>query len=125
MLGFFYGDIVGLEGASGLRSDQPCRRRVGKGDEFNKAAPAPPAPAAPAPAAGENGARPADEPPTPPAGEGAEAGAGDPAPGEGAVPRPAASKPGRRPRMKNKASMSLSKSLCARFEHSRARNKQF
>ena len=90
MLGYFYGDIVGLEGASGLRSDQPCRRRVGKGDEFNKAAPAPPAPAAPAPAAGENGARPADEPPTPPAGEGAEAGAGDPAPGEGAVPRPAA-----------------------------------
>ena len=90
MLGFFYGDIVGLEGASGLRSDQPCRRRVGKGDEFNKAAPAPPAPAAPAPAAGENGARPADELPTPPAGEGDEAGAGDPAPGEGAVPRPAA-----------------------------------
>ena len=49
MLGYFYGDIVGLEGASGLRSDQPCRRRVGKGDEFNKTAPAPPAPAAPAP----------------------------------------------------------------------------
>ena len=44
MLGYFYGDIVGLEGASGLRSDQPCRRRVGKGDEFDKAAPAPPAP---------------------------------------------------------------------------------
>ena len=38
MLGFFYGDIVGLEGASGLRSDQPGRRRVGKGDEFNNAA---------------------------------------------------------------------------------------
>ena len=37
MLGFFYGDIVGLEGASGLRSDQPCRRRVGE-DEFNNAA---------------------------------------------------------------------------------------
>ena len=86
MLGSFYGDIVGLEGASGLRSDQPCRRLVSKGDEFIKAAPAPPspppAPAAPAPAAGkpENGARPADEPPMPPAGEGAEAG-----PGEGAV----------------------------------------
>ena len=47
--------------------------------EFNKAAqalPAPPqAPAAPAPATGENGARPANEHPTPPAGEGAEAGA--------------------------------------------------
>ena len=70
MLGYFYGDIVGLEVASGLRSDQPCRRRVGNGDEFNKAAPAPSAPAAPAPAAGENGARPADEPPTTPAGEG-------------------------------------------------------
>ena len=83
MLGYFYGDIVGLEGACGLqvRSDQPCRRRVGKGDEYNKAAPAPPAPAAPAPAAGENGARPADELPTPPAGE------GDKAP---AILRPAA-----------------------------------
>ena len=76
--------MVGFEGASALRLDQPCRRRVGKGDasEFNKAAPAPPAPAAPAPAAGENGARPADEPPAPPAGEGAEAGAGYPAPGK-------------------------------------------
>ena len=102
MLGFFYGDIMGLEGASGLHSDQPC---VGKGDEFNKAVQAPPvppqAPAAPAPAAGGNGASPAspaDEPPTPPAGKGTEAGAGDPAPGEGAVPPPAASKPGRRSR---------------------------
>ena len=38
MLGFFYGDIVGLEGASGLRSDQPGRRRVGTGDQFNNAA---------------------------------------------------------------------------------------
>ena len=47
---------------------------------------------------------------------------GDPAPGEGAVPCPAASKPGSRQWMKNKASMSLSKSLCAQFEHSRARN---
>ena len=60
MLGYFYGDIVGLEDVSGLRSDQSCRRRVSKGDELNKAAPAPPAPppapAAPAPAAGENGA---------------------------------------------------------------------
>ena len=129
MLGFFYGDIMGLEGASGLCFDQPCRRRVGKGDEFNKAVQAPPvpprAPAAPAPAAGENGASPSDEPPTLPGGEGAEAGAGDPAPGKGAVLPPAASKPGCRSRMKNKASMSLSKSLCAQFEHSRARNKQF
>ena len=86
MLGFFYGDIVGLEGASGLRSDQTGRRRVGTGDQFNNAA---------GPSAGT--------------GEGAEAGDGDPAPGVGAVPHPAASKPGRRPRMKNKASMSLSK----------------
>ena len=92
MLGYYNGDIVGLEGASGLRSDQPGRRRVGKGDEFNKAAPALPAQAAPAPAAGKNGARPADELPTPPAGEGAEAGPCNPAP----VPRPAAAKPGRR-----------------------------
>ena len=96
MLGYIYGDIVGLEGASVLRSDQPCRRRVIKGDEFNKTAPAPPASAAPAPAAGENGARHAEEPPTHPAGEGAEAGAGDPAPCEGAVPCPATSKPGSR-----------------------------
>ena len=131
MLGFFYGDIMGLEGASGLCFDQPCRRRVGKGDEFNKAVQAPPvpprAPAAPAPAAGENGASPSDEPPTLPGGEGAEAGAGNPAPGKGAVTvlPPAASKPGCRLRMKNKASMSFSKSLCARYEHSRTRNKQF
>ena len=46
------------------------------------------------------------------AGEGAEAGDGDPAPDEGAVQRLAASKPGRQQWMKNKASMSLSKSLC-------------
>ena len=36
MLGYFYGNIVGLEGASVLRSDQPCRRCVIKGDEFNR-----------------------------------------------------------------------------------------
>ena len=65
MLGYLYDDIVGLEGASGLRSDQPCRRRVSKGDEFNKAVPALPAPAAPAPAAWENGASHAHKPPTP------------------------------------------------------------
>ena len=94
-LGYVYGDIVGLEGVSVLRSDQPCRRRAIKGDEFIKTAPAPPASAAPAPAAGENGARPAEEPSTPPASEGAEAGAGDPAPCEGAVPCPATFKPGR------------------------------
>ena len=85
MLGYFYGDIVGLEGASGLRSDQLCRRRVSKGDEFTKAAPAPPAPAAPAPATGENGASPADEPPMPLAWEDAEAGPCYPAPCEGAL----------------------------------------
>ena len=96
LVGYVYGDIVGLDAASVLRSEQPSRRLVIKGDEFNKTAPAPPASAAPAPAAGENGARPAEEPPMPPAGEGAEAGAGDPAPCEGAVPFPATSKPGRR-----------------------------
>ena len=95
MLGYFYDDTMGLEGASGLRLDQPCRRHVSKGDEFNKTAQSSPAPAAPAPAAGENGARPANEPPTPQDCEGAEAGA-DPAPGEGAISRPATSKPGRR-----------------------------
>ena len=36
MLGHFYGYIVDLEGASGLCSDQPCRRRVSIGDEFDK-----------------------------------------------------------------------------------------
>ena len=70
---------AGLKGASGLRTDRPCRRRVGKDNEFNKAAPAPPAPppapAAPSPATGENGASPADMHLTPPASEGAEAGA--------------------------------------------------
>ena len=76
--------------------------------QLQQAALAPPAPAAPAPATGKNGARPADEPPTPQAGEGAKAGPGDPAPSEGAMQRQAASKPGSRQRMKNKASMSLS-----------------
>ena len=28
MLGYSYGDVVGLQDASVLRSDQPCRRRV-------------------------------------------------------------------------------------------------
>ena len=65
MLGYFYGDIVGSEDASVLRFDQPCRRPFIKGDEFNKTAQAPQASAAPAPAAGENGASPTDEPPTP------------------------------------------------------------
>ena len=87
------------------------RRRVSKGDEFNKAAPAPPAPAAPVPAAGENGARPANEPPTPPAAEGAEAGASDQREQHALhcdfYARPKAE-------MKNKASMSLScAAVCA------------
>ena len=95
MLGYVYSAyILGLEGASVLRSDQPCTRRVIKGDEFNKTAPEPLASAAPAPSAGENGARPAEEPPTPLASEGAKAGACDPAPCEGAVQCPATSKPG-------------------------------
>ena len=38
MPGFFYGDIVGLEGASRLRSDQYGRRRVGDRDQFNNVA---------------------------------------------------------------------------------------
>ena len=80
LLGYFYVDNVGLHGASVLRLDQPCRRRVIKGDEFNKTAPAPQASVAPAPAAGENGALPAGEPPTPQTSDSAEAGAGDRAP---------------------------------------------
>ena len=128
MRGFFYGDNVGLEGASGLRLDQPGRRRVGKGDKFNKAALAPllppQAPAAPAPAAGENGDCPTYEPP---ASEGAFKLGGFcyPAPGEGAVQRPAASEPGCLQPGRKKTSISLSKSLCARFEHSRALNNLF
>ena len=114
-----------LEGASGLRSDQPGWRRVGKGDEFNKAAPAPQAPplapTAPARASGENGARPTDEPSTPPAG------AGDPAPCEGVVTRPAASEPGRLQLIKNKAfiayqnrcmrDLSIQEPRICKFEH--------
>ena len=48
MLGYFYGNKVGLEGASVLRTDQPCRRRIRNGDEFNKTALALQATAAPA-----------------------------------------------------------------------------
>ena len=65
MLGYFYGGIMGVAGASGLRSYQPCRWRISKGNGLNKAAQVPqarplaPALAAPAPAAGENGAYPA------------------------------------------------------------------
>ena len=95
VLGYVFGDIVGFEGASLLRSDQPCRRHVIKKDELIMTAPAPPASAAPAPAAGENGARPAEEPPTPPASEGAKAVAGDPAPCEGAAPCMATTELGR------------------------------
>ena len=39
----------GLGGCIWASFGQPCRRRISKGDEFNKAAPAQPAPAAPAP----------------------------------------------------------------------------
>ena len=39
MLGYFYGDILSLEGASGLRPDSrpalQCWRRVSKGEELN------------------------------------------------------------------------------------------
>ena len=108
MLGFFYGDFVGLGLDLGFVLTSPARGESAK--EMNSTTPPvpPPAPAAPSPAARENGDRPANEPPTPPACEGAEAGACNPAPGKGAVPHPAASKPGRRPQMKNNASMSLS-----------------
>ena len=80
-----------------------------------------------APADGENGRRAshADEPPTPLASEGAKAGACNPAPGRGAVQLLAAFKPGCWQQMNNNASMSLSNSLCERFEHSRAQNMQF
>ena len=92
---FLYGDIVGLEDffrtspAGGVSAKEMSSTKL-------RAAPAPPAPAAPAPTAGENGARPTDEPPTLSASEGAEAGAGDPAPEEGALRSTVNSKPGRR-----------------------------
>ena len=118
MLGFIYGDIVGQMWA--------CRVHLGffqtKGDEFNKAASTRTVPAT---------ARMVPAPPT-----------SHPclllvrvpklAPGilraaqaQCSAQRLLSSKPGPRQQMKDKASMSLSKSLCARFEHSRARNKQF
>ena len=62
VLGYVFGDIVGFEGASLLRSDQPCRRRVIKEDEFIMTAPAPPASAAPAQAAGDTAGRMAPSP---------------------------------------------------------------
>ena len=99
MLGYFNGDIVCLEGASGLRSDQPCRRRVDKGDEFStrlrrRRRHQPllrqqPGRMVPAPLTSFPRLRQVRVP---------KLGAGDPAPGDGAVPRPAAAKPGRRRR---------------------------
>ena len=77
-----------------LSSDQPCRRRVRKGDEFNKTALALPAPAAPVPTAAENGACSEDEPPTPTASEGAQSDACYPVPCKGTMQRPPTSKPG-------------------------------
>ena len=111
MMGYFYGDIVGLEGASGLRSDQPHRRYVSKGDELNQ----------PQPLLRQQG-RMVSAPQT-------------------SLPHlwqvrvlklaPAILCPARVPccarqHLSQAAAASLSKSsLCARFEHSRARNKQF
>ena len=100
-----------------------CMRRVGKGDEFDKAAPAPPAPLlrqqpgrmVPAPLMSFPRLRQVRVTKLAPV-----------------ILRPARAPCRARrlqarppPRMIYKASMSLSKSLCARFEHSRAPNQQF
>ena len=122
MLGYFYGDIVGFEGSCVLRSDQPCRKRVIKGDEFNRMR-RPGVSRSCAKAAGENGASVADEPPTLRVPKLAPA-----------ILRPTVTRSPCRARhllsqaaaaVKNKASMSLSKALCPRFEYSIAQNKQF
>jgi len=69
MLGNFYEDFMGLEGASGQRCGLSGKRRASKGTEFAKAAPArDPTQAEPAEAAaasGSNGAD-AEQAPTPP-----------------------------------------------------------
>ena len=87
MLSFFYEDFMGLEGASGERSENG-KRRVSRGTEFAKTAtaqPEPPPPQdAPAPAAGNNDARPPDEAQTPPVHDVAQGEAG---PAEGAAAR--------------------------------------
>ena len=86
MLTFFYEDLMGLEGASGERSENG-KRRVSSGTEFAKpgtARPDPPPP--PAEPASANPAPAADETPTPPLYEGAQGEAG---PAEGAAARTA------------------------------------
>ena len=92
MLGNFYEDFMGLEGASGQRCNLSGKRRS-KGAEFAKAAPArdPPRaePAEAAAASGSNGAD-AEKAPTPPPTADVEAGPAEAGPGEGAQPRPAA-----------------------------------
>ena len=93
MLGNFYEDFKGLEGASGQRSDLSGKLRVCRGAEFAKATPAiepPPAEQAEADAgSGGNGAN-AEQAPTPPPTE-VEAGQA-----ESAAQRPAARAPGSR-----------------------------
>ena len=39
MLGYFYEDFMGLEGASGQRSDLSGKRRISRGAAFTKATP--------------------------------------------------------------------------------------
>ena len=85
MLTFFYEDFMGLEGASGERSENG-KRRVSRGTEFARpgtARPDPPPP--PADPASTDPAPAADETPTPPLYEGAQGEAG---PAEGAAARP-------------------------------------
>ena len=81
---------MGLEGASGQRSDQSGKRRISRGTEFAKTKqaiePPPAEPAVAAPGSEDNGARANDAPTPPPAPvEGSQAEAG---PGEGAAVRP-------------------------------------
>ena len=95
MLGYFYEDFMGLEGASGQRSDLSGKRRISRGAVFAKATPAiEPTPAEQAEAdaaSGGNGAH-AKQAPTPPPTE-VKAG-----PADSAAQRPAARAPGSRRR---------------------------
>ena len=105
-----YEDFMGLEGSLGQCSDLSGKQRVSQGMEFAQTVtmpiePPPAKPAEAAPESGDNGARANDVPTPPPAPvEGSQAEAG---PGERAAVRPAAKQPP--PRMKNEASMRVSK----------------
>ena len=88
MLGNFYEDFLGLEGASGRCSDLSGKRRMSRGAVIAKATPAiEPAPAEQAEADAASGGNGADAgaAPTPPPTAEVEAGPAEAGPGEGAA----------------------------------------